>query len=242
MRLTAGAYSTLTPDWTRRSLPSCAWHRDPGRNVSNTDGRNALRHVGNDQELKAAARFAFTRAQRPLLSAGEHEATDRWPPPSSQVRLLRGRPHRRSGKAVTQRPSRSTKRMRDRCGGHLIRSLCKRFLRRPQSARHREVYFREAGTHLLRAQELGNRMQRPNAFADNLQAREHRNGNQSADNSPHPAEHDDRDKYGYRTECHSSTNHKRDDALPADRHQHEIDCGSHESLGEVVESQNAGQR
>jgi hypothetical protein len=98
----------------------------------------------------------------------------------------------------------------------------------------------KAGTHFLRAQELGNRMQRPNTFADNLQAGEDRYGNHSADNSPHPAEHDDHDKYGYRTECYSPTNHKRHDALPADRHQHEIDCGSQESLGEVVESQNAG--
>src|SRR5256885_16121236 len=56
----------------------------------------------------------------------------------------------------------------------------------------------KAGTHLLGAQELGNRMQRPNTFADNLQAGEHRNGNQSADSSPHQAETHDPVKYVYR--------------------------------------------
>src|SRR6478736_10094750 len=93
----------------------------------------------------------------------------------------------------------------------------------------------------LRAQELGNRMQRPDAVADNLQAREHRYGNQSTDDSPHPAEHDDHYEDGNRTERHAPSYHEGYDTLPADCHEDEIDCGGHESVDKAVEGQDASQ-
>jgi hypothetical protein len=60
------------------------------------------------------------------------------------------------------------------------------------------------GRILLAAQELCNRTQWRNTFADNLQAGEHRYGNQSTDVSPRPAGYDNREKRGNWTECHSS--------------------------------------
>jgi hypothetical protein len=77
----------------------------------------------------------------------------------------------------------------------------------------------------LRAQELGNRMQRPDAVADNLQAGEHWYGNQSTDDSPHPAEQDDHNEDGKRTNRHAPTNHKGYDTLLAGCHEDEIDGG-----------------
>jgi hypothetical protein len=64
---------------------------------------------------------------------------------------------------------------------------------------------------------------------------EHRYGNQSANNSPHPAEHDHHDNTASGLSVIRRPTTKGHDALPADRHHYEIDCGRHEGVDEAAE-------